>query len=67
MQPMLAQIPFCIKGCHATAAGGAYGLPVYLVLHIAAGKDAGNIGAGRAGLRDEVTLVVHIEQAFEEA
>ena len=61
MYPHCPQIPFRIQRGHATAAGGAYCLTVYLVLNIAAGKYAGDICTGRIGLSYQVALLVHIQ------
>jgi hypothetical protein len=40
------QIPFRIKRRHAPASGSAYGLAVYFVLHIPAGKNSFNVCPG---------------------
>ena len=55
-----------VDGGHAARAGGGDRLAVGVVLHVAAGEDAVDVGVRRAGLGDEVAVVVHVEHALEQ-
>src|SRR5438094_8434844 len=51
---------------HTTGAGGGDRLPIGVILHVAGGEDAGHIGLGRAGLRDEIAGFVVVELVDEQ-
>ena len=59
------QIPFTINRRHATTSGGGDCLAVDVVLDIAAGEDAGDVGPGTlAG--DKIAVLVHFNLSLEE-
>src|SRR3954470_3976425 len=60
--------PFGIECSHATRAGGGDGLAVGVVLDVAAGEDALDVGGGGAlgQAGDEVAGVLHRELALEQ-
>src|SRR5690606_22540108 len=55
-----------VDGGHAAGAGGGDGLAVDVVLRVAAGEDAGDVGVGRARARLDVAGLVHVEPAAED-
>jgi len=44
--PLALQKPLGVNRSHTSRACGRNGLPIDVILHVAAGKDAGNIGLG---------------------
>src|SRR5919106_6515974 len=62
---MTLQKPFRIDGGHAAGAGGSNGLPVDVVLHVAAGKDARHVGFGTI-VRQNVSRGIQIQLSDEE-
>src|SRR4051794_22656747 len=52
--------PFGVEGGHAPAAGGGHRLPVGEVLHVPAGKDAGDVRVGAARAGPDVAVVVQV-------
>src|SRR5581483_3606519 len=51
---------------HAAHAGGGYRLAEHLVLHVAGGEHAGNLGRGAVRSCDEIALIVERQLALEE-
>src|SRR5581483_2723399 len=51
---------------HAAHAGGGHRLAEHLVLHVAGGEHAGNLGRGAVRLGEEITFVVERQLALEE-
>jgi hypothetical protein len=58
------QEPFRFNGSHAAGTGGGNRLAVVMVLHVAGGENALDIGLG-AVVRYEVAVFVHIKLALE--
>src|ERR1700691_732672 len=52
---------------HAAHAGGGHRLAQDLVLDVAGGEHAGNVGGGRIRLSDEIALFIHLQLALEQA
>ena len=58
------KMAFGVQRCHAAGARGGYRLAVDLILHIAAGKNAGNAGFGGPGLGFDVADLIQLDLAF---
>src|SRR6188472_263457 len=59
----VAQVPLGVEGALAAAAGRGYGLAVGVVDHVSHGEDALEVGAGRAGLGEDVAVLVGVDLA----
>ena len=57
----VAQVPLGVEGALAAAAGRRDGLAVGVVDHVADGEDALQVGAGRAGLGEDVAVLVGVD------
>src|SRR6185312_5953579 len=57
---------FGVDGGHAARTGGGDGLAVGVVLHVATHEHALDVRRRRAGLGDQVPVVVHLEDALEQ-
>ena len=62
----VAQVPLGVEGAHAAGAGGGDRLAVGVVDDVADGEDAGQVGPGRAGLGDDVAVLVGVDLALDD-
>ena len=60
------EVPLGVERAHTARAGGGDGLPVDVVLDVADGEHARDVRLGRAGLRDQVAVLVVLELVDEE-
>ena len=62
----LGEVALGVEGAHTARAGGRDRLAVDVILHVADREHAGDVRLGRAGLREQVAVLVVVELVDEE-